>query len=155
MSEFKPFEEKLKGLLDAMSPAARRRLAVDIAKKLRQSQQQRIKSQRAPDGTAYAPRKPQRIRDKKGRVKREMFAKLRTARFMKASGNDSAAMVEFTGKVQHIARVHQYGLKDKPGRNSVQVAYPIRKLLGVDKKSREIIEEVIINYLSKEKNYQS
>ena len=113
MSEFKPFEEKLKGLLDAMSPAARRHLAVDIAKRLRQSQQQRIKSQKAPDGTVYAPRKLQRIREKKGRVKREMFAKLRTARYLKASGSDSAAVVEFTGKVQRIARVHQLGLKDK------------------------------------------
>lgn len=40
-----------------------------------------------------------------------MFAKLRTSRFMKAKGSDSAAVVEFTGKVQRMARVHQYGLK--------------------------------------------
>lgn len=148
MSEFKPFEEKLKGLLDAMSPAARRRLAVDIAKKLRQSQQQRIKSQRAPDGTAYAPRKPQRIRYKKGRVKREMFAKLRTARYLKASGSDSAAVVEFTSKVQRIARVHQYGLKDKPEPNSAQVKYPERKMLGFTNNEKDFIENIIIAHLA-------
>lgn len=147
MSEFKPFEEKLKGLLDAMSPAARRCLTVDIAKRLRQSQQQRIKSQKAPDGTAYAPRKPQRIRDKKGRVKREMFAKLRTARYLKASGSDSAAMVEFTGKVQRIARVHQYGLKDKPGKNSSKTQYPMRQLLGFSNEDKGIVEEVILKSL--------
>lgn len=148
MSEFKPFEKKLKGLLDAMSPSARRRLAVDIAKKLRQSQQQRIKSQKAPDGTAYAPRKPQRIRAKKGRVKREMFAKLRTARYLKASGNDSAAVVEFTGKVQRIARVHQLGLKDKTGRNVKEVEYPARVLLGASDEDIKMIEGIIINHLS-------
>lgn len=149
MSEFKPFEEKLKGLLDAMSPAARRRLAVDIAKRLRQSQQQRIKSQKAPDGTAYAPRKPQRIRDKKGRVKREMFAKLRTARFMKASGNDSSAVVEFTGKVQRIARVHQYGLTDKTGQYHTLTKYPIRELLGLSRNDVKSIESVIMGVLQK------
>ncbi|PTA84217.1 phage virion morphogenesis protein, partial [Kluyvera sp. Nf5] len=48
MSEFKPLEDKLAGLLAALSPAGRRRLTVDIAKKLRQQQQQRIKTQKAP-----------------------------------------------------------------------------------------------------------
>lgn len=147
MSEFKPFEEKLKGLLDAMSPAARRRLAVDIAKRLRQSQQQRIKSQKAPDGTAYAPRKPQRIRDKKGRIKREMFAKLRTARYMKASGNESAVVVEFTGKVQRIARVHQLGLKDKASPKNIEVQYPMRQLLGFSNEDKGIVENVILKSL--------
>jgi phage virion morphogenesis protein len=149
MNEFKPFDDKLAGLLDSLSPAGRRRLTVKIAKKLRQSQQQRIKSQKAPDGTAYAPRKPQRIREKKGRVKRQMFAKLRTARYLKASGNDSAAVVEFTGKVQRIARVHQSGLKDKPARNSAEVQYPARQLLGFDKGSMQLIEDEILLILSK------
>ena len=148
MSDFRPFEEKLKGLLDAMSPAARRRLAVDIAKRLRQSQQQRIKSQKAPDGTAYAPRKPQRIRDKKGRVKRAMFAKLRNARYLKASGDDKSAVVEFTGKVKRIARVHQSGLKDKPGRNSAEVQYPARPLLGFSDEDTALVENIIIEHLA-------
>ena len=147
MSEFKPFEEKLKGLLDAMSPAARRRLAVDIAKRLRQSQQQRIKSQRAPDGTAYAPRKPQRIRDKKGRVKRAMFAKLRNARYLKASGNDSAATVEFTGRVKRIARVHQYGLRDKAYANAPAIKYAARELIGLNTSDQNMINDLIIEYL--------
>lgn len=148
MSDFRPFEEKLKGLLDAMSPAARRRLAVDIAKRLRQSQQQRIKLQKAPDGTAYAPRKPQRIRDKKGRVKRAMFAKLRNARYLKASGDDKSAVVEFTGKVKRIARVHQLGLKDKPERNSAEVQYLARPLLGFSDEDTTLVENIIIEHLA-------
>lgn len=148
MNEFKPFGDKLAGLLAALSPAGRRRLTVEIAKKLRQRQQQRIKSQKDPDGKTYAKRKQQPIKGKKGRVKREMFARLRTNRFMKASGNDSAAMVEFTGKVQRIARVHQLGLKDRPARNSEEVQYPERQLLGFSADDTRFIESLIIDHLA-------
>lgn len=147
MDEFKPFDDKLAGLLAALSPAGRRRLTIDIAKKLRQRQQQRIKSQKAPDGTAYAPRKRQPLRAKKGRIKREMFAKLRTNRYLKASGNDSAAVVEFTGKVQRIARVHQYGLKDRLRRRSLEVQYPARELLGINDDDSQIIEDILVKRL--------
>lgn len=148
MNELKPFEDKLAGLLAALSPAGRRRLTVEIAKKLRQHQQQRIKSQKAPDGTPYAPRKSQPIRAKKGRIKREMFAKLRTNRYLKASGNDNAAVVEFTGKVQRIARVHQYGLKDKTDKNSYTVQYPSRPLLGLSDDVLSLVETTINIHLS-------
>ena len=53
MNDFKPFEDKLAGLIAALSPAGRRRMTADIAKKLRQRQQQRIKSQKAPDGSPF------------------------------------------------------------------------------------------------------
>ena len=84
MSELTALQERLAGLIASLSPAARRQMAAEIAKKLRTSQQQRIKRQQAPDGTPYAARKRQPVRSKKGRIKREMFAKLRTSRFMKA-----------------------------------------------------------------------
>ncbi|HBW5656551.1 phage virion morphogenesis protein [Klebsiella pneumoniae] len=148
MNDFKPFEDKLAGLIAALSPAGRRRMTADIAKKLRQRQQQRIKSQKAPDGSPFAPRKRQPVRAKKGRIKREMFAKLRTNRFMKATGNDSAAVVEFTGKVQRITRVHQYGLSDKPTPNSVETKYIKRQLLGFNEDDGKIVEGIMINYLS-------
>lgn len=148
MNEFKPFEDKLAGLIAALSPASRRSMTVEIAKKLRQGQQQRIKSQKSPDGTPYAPRKRQPIKAKKSRIKREMFTKLRTNRFMKAKGDDNAAVVEFTRRVQRIARVHHYGLRDKPGRNSTAVEYPERKLLGFNNSDTELIEDGIIRMLS-------
>ena len=77
-----------------------------------------------------------------------MFAKLRTNRYMKATGNDSAAVVEFTGKVQRIARVHQLGLKDKPSPKSAAVEYPQRQLLGFTEDDRQLVESVIIDYLA-------
>lgn len=147
MNDFKPFEDKLAGLIAALSPAGRRRMTADIAKKLRQRQQQRIKSQKAPDGSPYAPRKRPPVRAKQGRIKREMFAKLRTNRYMKASGGDSAAVVEFTGKVQRIARVHQYGLRDKPEPHSNYIKYHKRQLLGINKKEEDIINNIALGYL--------
>lgn len=148
MSNLTPFEQRLEALIAALSPAGRRRMTVDVAKKLRQKQQQRIKAQVAPEGTPYIPRKRQPVRGKKNRIKRKMFAKLRTSRYMKASGDDSTAAVEFTGKVQRIVRVHQSGLKDKPGRNSPAIQYPERQLLGFSDGDQQLVERIIIGYLA-------
>ncbi|CQH62897.1 phage major capsid protein [Yersinia enterocolitica] len=95
MNELKPFDDALTGLIASLTPKARKALAVTIAKRLRASQQQRIKRQQAPDGTPYAARKSQPLRKPKGRIKREMFAKLRTARYMKANSSPDGAVVEF------------------------------------------------------------
>ncbi|HKN04034.1 MAG TPA: phage virion morphogenesis protein [Buttiauxella sp.] len=144
MNEFRAFEDKLAGLIASLSPAARRRMTAEIAKQLRASQQQRIKRQQAPDGTPYAARKRQPVKGKKGRVKREMFTKLRTNRYMKAKGTDNASMVEFVGRVQRMARVHQEGLRDKPNRYSEGVQYEVRPLLGLNSVDRDSVETLII-----------
>ncbi|HDC4563544.1 TPA: phage virion morphogenesis protein [Enterobacter asburiae] len=149
MSEFKPFDDKLNGLIAALSPAARRRLAGEIAKELRKSQQQRIKQQKAPDGSPYLARKRQPLRAKTGRIKRAMFQKLRTSRYMKATGSENSAVVEFTGKVQRIAQIHQYGLKDRPSQYVQEIQYPVRQLLGINKSEKDKLESVILFYLSK------
>lgn len=147
MSDFKPFDDRLNGLIVALSPTARRKLAGEIAKELRKSQQQRIKQQKAPDGSPYQARKRQPLRAKTGRIKRAMFQKLRTSRYMKATGRENSAVVEFTGKVERIARVHQYGLKDRPNAHAQDVQYAERQLLGFDRKDKYIIEKLCINYL--------
>lgn len=149
MSELKPFDNQLAGLLAALSPAGRRKLAGDIAKELRRSQQQRIKQQKAPDGSPYQARKRQPLRAKTGRIKRAMFQKLRTSRYMKATGRENSAVVEFTGKVQRIARVHQNGLKDRPNPYSRDVQYAKRQLLGFSRKEKQLVETLIIHYLNK------
>lgn len=148
MSEFKPFDDRLNGLIAALSPAARRKLAGEIAKELRKSQQQRIKLQKAPDGSPYQARKRQPLRAKTGRIKRAMFQKLRTSRYMKATGSENSAVVEFTGKVQRIAQVHQYGLKDRPNPHSRDVQYAARQLLGFSREDKQLVETLIIKHLS-------
>ncbi|MBW9413168.1 phage virion morphogenesis protein [Enterobacter hormaechei] len=140
MSDFKPFDNQLAGLLAALSHAGRRKLAGDIAKELRKSQQQRIKQQKAPDGSPYQARKRQPLRAKTGRIKRAMFQKLRTSRYMKASGRENGAVVEFTSKVQRIARVHQHGLKDRPNAHAHLVKYPERQLLGLGVEEKNLLK---------------
>ena len=144
MSEFKPFDDRLNGLIAALSPAARRKLAGEIAKEMRKSQQQRIKQQKAPDGSPYQARKRQPLRAKTGRIKRAMFQKLRTSRYMTATGHENSAVVEFTGKVARIARIHQYGLKDRPNPHSHYVQYSERQLIGFNKICTQYIENVIV-----------
>ena len=148
MSDFKPFDDRLNGLIATLSPASRRKLAGEIAKELRKSQQQRIKLQKAPDGSPYQARKRQPLRAKNGRIKRAMFQKLPTSRYMKATGRENSAVVEFTGKVQRIARVHQFGLQDKPSRNSNSVKYAERELLGFDNVSIQQVKKQIIMALA-------
>lgn len=148
MNELKPFDDKLAGLLASLSPAGRRKMAAEIAKKLRASQQQRIKQQKAPDGTPYVARKRQPVRGKKGRVKREMFAKLRTVRYLKTKGSSEAAVVEFAGRVQRIARIHQEGLLDKPNKYSKDMRYEARELLGLSSKEIHLIESTVIGFIN-------
>lgn len=147
MSEFKPFDNQLAGLLAALSPAGRRKLASEIAKQLRTAQQQRIKQQKAPDGSPYQARKRQPLRAKKGRIKRAMYQKLRTNRYMKASGRENGAVAEFTGNVQRIARVHHYGLKDRPNAHAQDVQYAERQLLGFSLEDKKLITNAIIEHL--------
>lgn len=149
MSDFKPFDNQLAWLLAALSPAGRRKLAGEIAKQLRTAQQQRIKQQKAPDGSPYQARKRQPLRAKNGRIKRAMFQKLRTNRYMKASGRENGAVVEFTGNVQRIARVHQYGLKDRPNVHAQDVQYAERQLLGFSQADKQLVETLTIKHLSR------
>ena len=146
MSDLKPFDDRLAGLIASLSPAGRRKLAGEIGKQLRTAQQQRIKQQKAPDGSPYQARKRQPLRAKKGRIKRAMFQKLRTSRYMKASGRENSAVVEFAGKVQRIARVHQYGLKDRPTPRSRDVQYAERHLLGISQNDKLLIERLVLKH---------
>lgn len=149
MNELKPFDNKLAGLLANLSASGRRKLAGTVAKALRSSQQQHIKQQQAPDGTAYAPRKTQPIKGKKGRVKRQMFQKLRTAKYLKTKGTAEAASVEFIGRVQRMARVHHYGLRDRPSRSGDDVQYEARPLLGFSDREIKEVEGLLIYHLSR------
>lgn len=137
-------------LLANLADDRRRKLAREIAAELRASQQRRIAAQQNPDGTPYAPRKPQ-LRQQQGRIRRQMFSKLRTARFLKASGTPEAAIVAFTAQVSRIARVHQEGGRDIVNRRTGQQAdYPQRQLLGFTDADRALIAEKILEHIGRE-----
>lgn len=143
-------EDWAAGLLGQLEPTARNRLARSLGQALRRSQQQRIMSQRNPDGSKYAPRKQRNLRGKQGRVKRkvQMFQKLRTARFLKVQGDSDAINIGFTGRLARIARVHQYGLKDRAERGALDVKYDQRELLGLTEQDLDIIRETLLSHLT-------
>jgi phage virion morphogenesis protein len=122
-------EAELAGLIAKLDAGSRRKLARQIARQLLASQQARIRAQQNPDGSAYAPRKPQ-FRQEKGALRRQMFSKLRTERWLKAEATADAAVVGFIGQVRRLAVVHQYGLRDRVSARGPEVQYPERSLLG-------------------------
>ncbi|MGY1917822.1 phage virion morphogenesis protein [Pseudomonas tolaasii] len=139
------------GLLEQLQPAARNRVARSIGQELRRSQQKRVQTQINPDGSKFAPRKKRNLRGKQGRIQRkvEMFKKLRTASYMKARGDSNAVTVGFTGRISRIARVHQYGLKDRAERGAVEVLYDRREILGFNEDSLNLIKDSLITHLAK------
>ena len=143
-------EDWVDGLLRAISPVGRRRIAQSVAMDLRRSQQQRIADQHNSDGTPYVPRKVRKLRNKAGRIKRgKMFAKLRTAKHLKTTATADAAVVSFTGRAARIARVHQYGLTDLVTPDGPRVRYAKRMLLGFSGGDRARIRDLLLSHLSR------
>lgn len=149
MSELKALEEWAGALLVKLEPKERRRINQSIARDLRRSQQKRIRAQRNPDGTAYAPRKKAPQRTKSGRIKQQaMFRKLGAAARLKLASDSNSVGIGFMARNARIARVHQYGLKDRSGRNSKSVQYAKRELLGFSDADLDLIRDKLIDHLS-------
>lgn len=138
-------EELAAALLAQLGPAEQRRKAREIGQALRRSQRQRIAAQRNPDGTPFAKRKPRNLRGKTGRIKRTMFAKLRTAKYLKTRVDGQGVEVGFYGRVARIARVHQEGARDQVERGGPEVAYAQRRLLGIARSDdRHIRDQLLV-----------
>ena len=146
MAELQEVDAWLDALLAGLEPAARKRMMRELAQQLRRSQQKNIRLQRNPDGTGYEPRRVT-VRTKKGRIKRQMFAKLRTTKYLKITTSADSASVEFAGQAQRIARVHHYGLREKVNYSRKSIKYPKRNLLGFNSKFE--VEEVLLSFLLK------
>lgn len=148
MAELQEVDAWLDALLAGLEPAARKRMMRELAQQLRRSQQKNIRMQRNPDGTAYEPRRVT-ARTKQGRIRRQMFAKLRTTKYLKAIASQDTASVEFESRVQRIARVHHYGLRDRISRKGLVIRYAERQLLGINSEVKALIMDVLQEWLSK------
>ncbi len=143
-------EARLSALIATLEPSERRALTKDIARRLRESQAKRIAAQQNPDGSAYEPRKP-RLRKKKGALRKTMFAKMRTAKYLKMEPTANAAVLTFVNQVQRMARVHQLGLRDRVEHiaNAPTVKYPVRELLGFTDSEVEMVESLVMAHIGK------
>ncbi len=134
-----------------LSAAGRKALSRLIGRDLRTSQQQRIAAQRNPDGTPFSPRRPgKNLRGKRGAIRRRqatMFAKLRTARWLKVMADANEAAVGFSGRAERIARVHQEGLRDRVAPNGPEIRYARRQLLGFSEADREMVRNHLLEHL--------
>lgn len=147
MADLEALETWLSPLLQKLDGRGRAQLARKAAQQLRRSQQQRIRAQVNPDGSPFEARKPRDLRGKKGRIKRRMFEKLKMARYLKAKGTPQQAVIGFAGRVSRIARVHQYGLKDRAERGAPEVRYARRELLGLSDQDLQQLRDSLLDEL--------
>ena len=146
MGDLQRVDDWLAALLANLEPAARSHMMRQLAQELRRSQQQNIRLQRNPDGSGYEPRRVT-ARSKKGRIKRQMFAKLRTTKYLKTAASADSASVQFDDSVQRMARVHHYGLRDRVSRKGPEVRYSQRRLLGVNDEVETVIHNTMMRWL--------
>lgn len=124
VADLEALETWLSPLLQKLDGRGRVQLACKAGQQLRRSQQQRKCNQVNPNGSPFGARKPRDLRGKKDRIKRRMFEKLKMARYLKAKGSPQQAVIGFVSRVSRIARVHQYGLKDRAERGAPRSATP-------------------------------
>ena len=146
--DFRELETWLAGMLVQLEPGPRRVVNRRVAAELRRSQASRIAAQRNPDGTAYSPRQQgKQLRSKKGTIRRRaMFARLRTARFLKLEASADDLAVGFRGRDAMVAFVHQYGELATSSRGR-QFRMPQRELLGLTDEELQRIEDAYLRHL--------
>ncbi|WP_293774505.1 phage virion morphogenesis protein [uncultured Pantoea sp.] len=140
MAELHEVDAWLDALLAQLEPSARTKMLREVARDVRRIQQVNITAQRAPDGTAWEPRRAT-ARTKPGRIRRKMFAKLKTTKYLKVQASADQAEIAFVPAVQRLARVHHYGLRDRVSRRGTEVKYSERQLLGTN----ETVVQIITN----------
>lgn len=148
MAELHEVDAWLAALLSQLEPAARKKMLREVARDVRRIQQANITAQRSPDGTAWEPRRVS-ARSKKGRIRRGMFAKLKTAKYLKALANTDNAEIIFVPRVQKLACVHHYGLRDRVNRHGTEAKYAERPLLGLNDDSEATIKRILVGWLTK------
>jgi len=147
--ELEDIQDWAAALLAQLAPAERKRVNRAVAMELRRNESQRIASQQNPDGTPFAPRRARKnLRGKKGQVRRKMFARLRTAQYLRVNVSETEARVGYTGRAARIAWTHQTGGTDRPSPKQAAVRYPRRRLLGFTPASREKVLDVLVKHLA-------
>lgn len=76
-----------------------------------------------------------------------MFKKLRGGRHLKSGVTDQELWVGFSGRAAGIARIHQYGLRDRPSRKAMDVAYAKRELIGLSPQDRDDLLDAVLEHM--------
>ncbi len=156
MAEFQALETWAADMLAKLQPAQQRRLMVDMARRLRTANSQRMRAQTDPEGQAWEPRKKpaQALRGKREQLRqaakqrKPMFAKLRQQKTLKAKAQDGAAVVEFMSRAQRIARVHHFGETDAVNPGGPPYKYPARELLGITEDDASSLRDALMAHFT-------
>ena len=133
----------LDGIALSLAPEQRKVLMRKLAQGLRIRTRQRISAQRDPEGHRFIPRKRSQV----GRIRRDaLFAKL--PKKLKTQASADHAAVGFSGRDGKIARVHQFGLNDKPSRHQAPARYPIRALVRFSDDDQQWVTQQIQEFIS-------
>ena len=103
-----------------------------------------------PEGSADPGAMESSLRGAKGQIRKKakaMFVRMRTPRHLKAGGTPTSAWVDFTDRAARIARVSQFGLRDKVGKEGMEVRYPQRVLLGFSIEDREAMLSTVLEHV--------
>lgn len=152
MDDLQRLEDWVAPLLARLSAPERRRLAMVVARDLRASNTASMRAQQAPDGAGWEPRK-NKLRDESGRIRTRakaqgMFVKLRAAKYLRAKATPTEAIVAFAGRAERIARVHQFGLRDKVKPGGPDYDYPARQLLGITDEQIERVRDLLLQHVA-------
>lgn len=135
-------------LLNKLSPVQRQIILKKLIAQLRDNNQQRIKAQQNPDGSAYTPRKSnpeiKGLRHKRG----AMFSKLRLSKHLRLQINANEAALGFSGRNGLIARQHQEGIPDTS--NSRIIPTTKRQLLGITADDEDAILDLLLRELAQD-----
>ena len=147
--DFSDVQAWASALMGHLRPSERRRVNRAIAVELRRTQGQRIAAQQNPDGKPYAPRRAKKnLRGKVGAIRRKMFSRLRTARYLRVQATETEAIVGYRGGIGRIALVHQEGRTDRPAPGQKPVRYPRRKLFGFTQQERDNVLDTLARHLA-------
>lgn len=143
-------------LLAKLTPPERRRLALAMAREMRQHQQQTMRAQSAPDGTAWEPRKPParsaqgaiRRRAQAAKARKPMMRGLTRPKWLNARATAQEATVGFVGRAQRIAALHHRGGVDNVTPDGPTYDYPARQLLGFPDELRENLRDMLAQHLT-------
>ena len=150
MDDLQRLDTWLAPLLQQLSPSQQRQLARQVALRLRTANQQTMAAQQSPDGQGWQPRK-NRSRDARGRLRQgPMFKKLRTARHLRAHVLGNAAVVQFMGRAERLARIHHFGLRDRVSPGGAEISYPTRELIGINEEQLDQVTDLALKFLTQD-----
>ena len=77
-----------------------------------------------------------------------MFRKLRTVRCLRIAATAELAVVGFTPAAERVARVHQFGLRDRVRQGGPEVRYAARGLLGLTEAEIEAVKDEVLRWVT-------